>query len=235
MGMGMGMGRRAGGRSSRALRRAFSLIERVVVIGIVLIGLLMPALASAREQAVQTRNLAAIRFDMQLLTHYTNDHSDLFPIGWDNPVVAAMLWYRPLVHAGYAESWRDLGIPNSDEDRSLTALTLTAIEDQSVFQPGASRHENEEPLVSQRATGVRFPSEKGILWQYRDGGLRTGDAEWCCLPFAPVVPFAFADGSATARTYRDFHVQPEPALYLQVGIPVQSTWHGLAGRDMVAK
>lgn len=83
----MGMGSRAGGRGVPDARAGFSLIKLVVVIEIVmiLIGLLMPALASARKQAVRTRNLAALRTDLQLLTQYTSDNREMYPVGWTDP------------------------------------------------------------------------------------------------------------------------------------------------------
>ncbi|GAB4385527.1 MAG: hypothetical protein Kow0022_11730 [Phycisphaerales bacterium] len=89
--MGMGMGSRAGGRGVSDARAGFSLIKLVVVIGIVviLIGLLSPALASAREQAVRTRNLADIRGALMFLNRYANANQDHYPVAWTDPVNAA--------------------------------------------------------------------------------------------------------------------------------------------------
>lgn len=231
--MGMGMGSRTGGRGVSGARAGFSLIELVIVIGtvMILIGLLMPALASAREQAVRTRNLAAIRSDMQLLTQYAADNGELYPVGWTNPVFASIVWYLPLVEAGYMDSVHDVGVLHRESEQSLVAMTFTAFEDATVFVPGANRDAETESVVAQRASDVLFPSDKGILWQFYSDARSVDEPHWCCLPTAPLLPFAFADGSAVIATYLQFVVDPAPVMALQVGIPVQSTWQGLRGRD----
>lgn len=220
-----------------ATRAGFSLIELVVVIGIVmiLIGLMMPALGSAREQAVRTRNLAAIRGALVFLNLYTDANQDHYPVGWTDPVNASLLWYVPLRDAGTIDAWQDIGILNRDQDRSLIALTQTAFIDPGVFEPGAGADLHSASTVNQRATSVRFPAEKGILWQYRSEDSRAPDALWCCLPAAPRLPVAFADGSAVICSYKQFAVDPPPSFWLHVGSPVISTWYGLAGRDILLR
>ncbi|KAA0217492.1 MAG: type II secretion system protein [Leptolyngbya sp. PLA3] len=235
--MSVGRGSRAVDRSSRAQRRAFSLIELVVVIGIVmiLIGLLMPGLASAREQAGRTRNLAAIRSALVLLNQYTDAYEDRYPIGWTDPVNASLLWYIPLRDAGTIDAWPDIGLLNREGDRSLIALTQTAFIDADVLDPEAGIDLNSASMRSQRTTDIRFPSDKGILWQYLSEGSRLPDVLWCCLPDAPRLPVAFADGSAVICDYKQFDVDPTPNLTLHVGTPVISTWFGLAGRDILRR
>ncbi len=235
MGMGMGMGRRAGGCSSRAFRRAFSLIELVVVIGVVmiLIGLLMPALASAREQALRTRDLASARGAFVLLSQYTDDNADRFPVGGLDAVQAARHWYLPLAAGGYIQSWRDIGIASPDQNESLLALSQTAIINQDVFQPSSSGLLSAEPVAAQRTQSIGFPSQKGILFQHYVY-TSSWEGEWCCLRAAPPAPVAFADGSAVVSTYQQFQVSPPPDLARMAGVPVVSTWAGLAGRDLLS-
>jgi prepilin-type N-terminal cleavage/methylation domain-containing protein len=68
-----------------ASRRAFSLIELLVVIGIValLIAMLMPALANSRESANRVQCLNTLRTIGQAAQLHANDHRGYFPLaGW---------------------------------------------------------------------------------------------------------------------------------------------------------
>ena len=229
MGMGMGM------RWPRAGRGAFTMIELIVTIGIImiLIGLMMPALGNTRDHAIRTRDLASLRADMQLLTQYTSANDENYPIGAHDPVNAARLWYRPLIEDGLIDSWVDLGITNRAQSQSLVALTQTAIINRSAFLPKTETDVYGSPLNSQRASSVQYTSEKGILWQYlveQRGGPPT---EWCCLREAPLAPVATADGAARLTNYQQYLVDPDPIMPLHVGIPVVATWYGLAGRDQI--
>ncbi|HLL89670.1 MAG TPA: type II secretion system protein [Tepidisphaeraceae bacterium] len=61
--------------------RAFTLVELLVVIGVIalLIGILMPALSKAREQANKTKCLAHLRSLGQAMVLYANDFRDRLP------------------------------------------------------------------------------------------------------------------------------------------------------------
>lgn len=65
----------------RHVRSAFTLIELLVVIAIiaVLLGILLPSLAGARQQARTSRCLANIRSSVQALTMYADDFKERFP------------------------------------------------------------------------------------------------------------------------------------------------------------
>jgi len=65
-------------------RRAFSLVELLVVIGLiaVLIGLLLPALSKARESARQVACLSNLRQVHQAFMAYALAHNDRVPMGY---------------------------------------------------------------------------------------------------------------------------------------------------------
>ena len=67
----------------RRRREAFSLVELLVVIGIiaVLIALLLPTLAKAREQSRRTKCLANLRTIGQAMFLYANNNKDRLPNG----------------------------------------------------------------------------------------------------------------------------------------------------------
>ncbi len=67
------------------LRRAFTLVELLVVISIIaiLIALLLPALAQARQDALSLSCLANLRSQGQLVMEYANTYQDAIPYGWD--------------------------------------------------------------------------------------------------------------------------------------------------------
>ncbi len=66
---------------SAASKRGFTLIELLVVVAIIalLISILLPSLAEAREQAKITKCLANLRTTMQATVMYFNDWNDRFP------------------------------------------------------------------------------------------------------------------------------------------------------------
>jgi prepilin-type N-terminal cleavage/methylation domain-containing protein/prepilin-type processing-associated H-X9-DG protein len=70
-------------------RRAFTLVELLVVIGIIalLISILMPALATARAQAVRLKCASNLRTLGQVMQQYANDHKGMIPrdYSWGEP------------------------------------------------------------------------------------------------------------------------------------------------------
>ncbi len=67
--------------SMRRLQRAFTLVELLVVIGIIalLISILMPALSKAKEQAARTKCMANHKNIMAGIIAYANDEKDAAP------------------------------------------------------------------------------------------------------------------------------------------------------------
>ncbi|MBC7773647.1 MAG: hypothetical protein H7210_14225 [Pyrinomonadaceae bacterium] len=69
-----------------ATRRAFTLVEALFSIGIflLLIGLLTPAISSARGSARRTRCLTQLGGHMQVLASYAGDYRDAWPFAFDH-------------------------------------------------------------------------------------------------------------------------------------------------------
>jgi len=68
-------------RTPSAARRGFTLVELLVVIGIIalLISILLPSLAKAREQGIRTKCLANLRSLQTAVTMYANDSRQFVP------------------------------------------------------------------------------------------------------------------------------------------------------------
>src|SRR3954467_5084543 len=72
-------------RSRAAGARGFTLVELLVVIGIIalLVAILMPALSRARQQAIQTQCLSNLRQVGMFVQMYANENKDRVPIGYN--------------------------------------------------------------------------------------------------------------------------------------------------------
>lgn len=88
------------------MRRAFTLVELLVVVGViaVLIAILLPALTAARQQAMTVQCLSNLRQLATVAIQYTVEHRGSFPPAYwggrdwdldvvDDEVVAGLLWW----------------------------------------------------------------------------------------------------------------------------------------------
>lgn len=104
-------------------RSAFTLIELLVVISIIalLVGILLPALGSARDAARSVKSLAHIRGIGQAVAAYSSDHQGFFP---KHSSPSAGPW------PGYAgrPRWPDYLLPYNPTHEIYLSPTLTARE-----------------------------------------------------------------------------------------------------------
>jgi competence protein ComGC len=213
--------------------RAFTLIELVLCIGIlmILLGLLMPTLSGARQRALDTRMVATMKSNGQLLALYAKDQDDRFPLGADSIGSAMLLWYQPLIDVGLIEHVRDVdpdGIKRDNVQRVAMSGAAACLPEQMV--PGGTVPIDMARSVAIRQSQVVHPSSKGILVQWVH--VLPGEHRmWSYTPAnGPISPITFADGSVSRLRCTEFVLDYE-FFENWVGHPVISTWSGVRGID----
>ena len=198
-------------------RRAFTLVELLVVIGIIaaLIALLVPVFAKAREQAHRTKCLSNLRTIGQAMFVYANNNRDRLPNGnalytWVDPDAAN--WVMKNFADDLSEG-RVFHCP-SDRDEDEPQVIETAYQN----QPSSARISYEfYSLFWPSAYGPKMAALKGrapIAWDL-DGGPRdpklsgTGDENHG--PNGGNV--LFSDGRAEWKATGDWEEEswPKPA------------------------
>ncbi len=214
-------------------RRAFSLIELTVVIGVILIliGLALPSLSGVMSRAKSTRMAAIMSSSAALLSLYANDFDDQYPVRDKKLWPSVYFWYEPLVASGLMEQASDAdptGWRLYDEVRvHLSACMLQRPEQ---MQPGRTVPPEDALSASVRHREVVFPSSKGVLVQ-RYGVPGVGSDHWCCVGGQLPKPVAMADGSVLVGRWQDFTLEDEIYIENWIGTPVLSTWGGFEARD----
>lgn len=223
---------------ARTLARppGFTLIEVVVALGIVLIltGIFMPTLTSSRLRARQVKNLALCRDNARLIVLYANDHKDEYPMVEGVRFLTFFAWYEPLIAAGLITSATDV-----DPDGMRLGNYVTFGESVAMFyppekmRPGHTESPDQAHAVVIRQSQTLYPAQKGLIHQNFPFPEIPGNATpgWCCVPYRPIAPVAFADTSATLGKWDEFLAQGPLYIENSIGIPVLSTWNGCRGRD----
>lgn len=217
-------------RACRAApRRAFTLLELMVSLGVimVLLSFLIPAIGRTREAGIDLQRLNLARQNAIAIVEYTNRYRGCFP-------------FRSFESAAVNSNWWAAVFKGDDDARSALAqldagnfsLSRCFTQDFQHMRPGhtlpwfefASRP---KPVF---ASDVSHPSLKGMVFEFWiDYGPATGP--WCCTPEEIELPVIFADLSGERGRWWDF--LPGNRLYVENGIgwPISLTWYGSRGRD----
>ncbi|MCW5776692.1 MAG: type II secretion system protein [Phycisphaeraceae bacterium] len=222
--------------ASRAVRtRGFSLVELMVVIGIVaiLVGMMMPALAGSISQSRLTRDMSLLRSHAATIAIYCNDRDGFFPLAHDDPWIAAQTWAEPLLDGGYfgTKHETDPDVLRRGKHPSI-AMSMCMVYDAALMRPGHTVPVEQQRTTPVRDTQVLFPSLKGLVFKVHNGSPIPGEggSQFCCFELWR-FPAAMSDGSSTAGTYLDFHSGLPPYVENEIGMPVYSTWYGVRGMD----
>lgn len=216
--------------------RGLTLLETLVTIAVigVLIALLVPSLAGARLTSRQARLLADLRQSATAVGIYAGERADAFPtaigpqtpdlpdlFGPDGPAIPpssyltrnSLDWSEPV----FGEAAGDAS------ERRPAMMTTAAFANPDVFTDNRVPLRNE--LRTQRLTGVRHPSAKGLL-------LSIDPEFWPPTDEAPrSVLAARVDGSASHRS-TDPAASPIPdSLVFGPAFPVVWTRNGVHGVD----
>lgn len=221
-------------------RRAFSIIELVVVIGIVmiLIGLLLPTLAVGRGSAANLRQTSALR-QIGLTTEiYCTAWNDTYPVadarldyrmeslddGSNGTAETGRPWPNALLDAGVIEEHMLLELL----DTSDVVWSRTMYIDPSDLNPDRILPWEHVFTSGVKRSSVRYPSSKGLL------GVATthysGHRVVWLLASVAKAPLFAADGAIHSMSFADL-LRPTPPPMLGWGVPIQTTWHGVRGRD----
>jgi hypothetical protein len=220
--------------------RAFTMIELLVVIGVVMVvlGLVLPSIGSSWEQARVTADLATVRGNTALIMQYANEHDDAYPVGGPNRCSAGTNWHQPLVDGGYLPG---MGAADPHSYARWGRVTFLMSEclaaDPLDFTPGYTRRCEDAPSVPIGQYLVPFPDRKGLMLKNfeREGRPNSrgapGDRYFCCVtPWE--VPVGFCDGSGVLASFLNFTNGQRPLVdEFRVGVPVLRSWGGYAARD----
>lgn len=241
------------------------------VVGL-LTALLLPALGSSRRQARQAVSLSNIRQCGIGVIGYSLDYADRPPVlaaprevyyGRDTPDIYVgrgvrvevvwwdheLLWHYLLnpppspqvAMAPWSQDPRKIvidGSPTAVVPDYYLALSLYA--DPAYWdrftQAGPSQWR------AQRLTDIRFPSDKGLMWQQRAHAVPGSNAEgWqhTVLLRGEPTSVLWSDASGNNLDFLSlhagepnfFHHSPRSVTYFSDGWPVAATRHGIHGRD----
>jgi len=226
---------RMGGQVQPGGARAFSLVELIVTLGVlmVLVSLVLPSLRGAKEAAGLTRDSASLRQCAALVGMYAAAASDRYPLGGDHPIVHADVWYRPVIAAGLASTPAvidPVGVRRRGVVRFWQSACMNLAPD--LMLPGQTRADWAGLAEAQRTTDVTYPSAKGHLFLATNGeGTLSEGGQWFCCGPRWRSAVAMGDASVRQGDYIEFNGGEFPVIVDDIGRPVYTTWGGIRGRD----
>lgn len=222
-------------------RRAFSIIELVVVIGVimVLLGIFLPTLSGTKQAAHDLKQSAQLRQLMVAVSLYCDAWKDVFPMSdtkpWSapgyidttQPIEFGKPWWTALVNSNIITEQE--AFDNQPYNIHNTAYSMTLGYSPQILTPTTIIPWELRTLSPIRQYDVRYPSDKGAAHV-----IKTDFADrfspWCCLSEAPPGSVSFLDGSVSVMRWTDFP-EPSPAPILDIGNLINTTWHGVRGKD----
>ncbi len=214
--------------------RAFSLVELLIVLGVLAIALSMalPMLGVSMMQGRMTRWLALSAQHGVSITLYASGHHDLYPIAHPAPDAAGQIWYDPLIAEGHYASLADI---DPEDSRNLGFcvywMSRGMVEDPALMLPGKTLPPDSQHTAPIGQHQVLFPSSKGLVLQATYPRMPLESAFAVDGPHTR-SPAAFVDGSGQVGTRLDFNHGEEPDVDINgYGLPIWTTWEGCKGRD----
>lgn len=225
-------------RRPRTGSRGFTIVELVVVIGVVmiLISMIVAPLGQSMERSRMVRDGAQLRQNMAVLGLYSNDYQDMYPIGHATAFRSARYWHHAAVAGGYLRSSAEAD-PAAQKRYGVITLhmSMSLAADPDDMLPGRSLPAGVIKSVPVRHHDVLYPSDKGAMVKfYSEGGphpQRDAVGRWFCCGDPWTVPAAMCDGSVTFSDYYAYTGGVYPLVIDGVGVPIWSTWGGCSGRD----
>lgn len=223
----------AGPTRVRGSRRAFTLIELLMILGVIsiLLALILPALGSSWDLAQRTRDLGQLRNNVTLISNYTNDYRDIYPIGFESAPWSAIYWHSAVIRGGYLVSQMEADpIGKSKYETVRFWMSQCMVFSPRLMLPGETIPVDEQMAVAVKTHHVTYPSAKGLMFQMTAETDLSDRNQFCCV-MNWKAPVGFADGSGEFGSYLDYNAGARPAIVDSIGMPVYTTWGGYLARD----